>query len=57
MPRSVTFPAIIEAKILAEAKANRRSFSAQVVYMCEKMLNAADSEQGRDLAAFIEAAR
>jgi hypothetical protein len=57
MIKSIAIPEATAAKILERAKAERRSFSGQVIYMCESYLNDKDSEQGRYLAQFIEAAR
>lgn len=57
MTKNVSFPADIAAKIKEAALKNRRSFSAQVVYMVETELALLESKQARELAEAIEAAR
>lgn len=57
MIKSITITPEQAQKISERAKAEHRSFSGQIVHMADVYMNDQDSEQGRDLAAFIEAAR
>lgn len=57
MIKSITMTPEQAQKISERAKAEHRSFSGQLVHMADVYMNDKDSEQGRDLAQFIEAAR
>ena len=57
MVKTVSFPKDLADKVQEAATRNRRSFSSQVVYMVEAELAALQSQQARDLAEAIEAAR
>ena len=52
MTKTVSFPVELEHMVLKLARENRRSFSAQVVYMVERSLDS-KAGQARELAETI----
>jgi len=54
--KTIQFPDDIESKVSELASLNRRSFSSQVIFMVDLILNE-KSQQARELAEAIEAAR
>jgi len=51
MIKTISFPKEVEERVSRIAIENRRSFSAQVVYICEAYLKANSSEQIEDTEA------
>ena len=53
MIKTITFPDNIGAQIMALAESERRSFTAQVLYIVEKSI-ANNSTQGNELAEYMK---